>query len=77
MIELLIAELKAEHLQRAFSYVNEHYIKGICKYSAIKNFSTLLRHAFTILIENELSQIMNMDRRTDSPLFIGISTGYF
>ena len=54
-IELLMAELKAEHLQRAFSYVNKHYIKRICKYSAIKKLSTLDRHAFTILIENELS----------------------
>ena len=48
-------ELKTEHLQRAFTNVNKQYAKRLFKYSGYKTSSTFTRHAFTILIENELS----------------------
>ena len=51
----LMAELKAEHLQRAFSNVNKQYGKRSFKYSAHKTSCTFTHHAFAMLIENELS----------------------
>ena len=54
-IRLLVAELKAEHLQRAFSNANKQYTKRLFEYSAHKTSCTFTHRAFTMLIENELS----------------------
>ena len=54
-IALIMDELKTEHLQRAFTNVNKQYAKRLFKYSGYKTSSTFTRHAFTMLIENELS----------------------
>ena len=52
---LIMDELKTEHLQRAFSHINKQYAKRLFEYSPHKTHCAFTHHAFTMLIENELS----------------------